>query len=359
MKKETIELNESQLRNIIREAIINELNISTTNSAYNKMQRYGEYNRAKNLSEKSKKIVYCSDKDNLMIYKKMSISSKKLCDAICESIYHHLVISESIDELNAYHGSYTNFDRFKLDNNTRSSGEGSTATPWGVYVTSKKEIANYYSRTVSRKNNYDEKLGVVKDNGWVYTIEIPDEKNYNYLIFNSSFNQERQILYILNQLVTRGVIDRYTFGYLYKCVAPYKISQNDNVLKGFNNNLSLGGNIKNGGFINGIKNYWNTKKGSSNVYQEDIKITNIAQFYNLLGATLLRKQGNNTNNSTSMGNRLASEALYKAGFVGIKIPTGYYGHSSYYGEYNYVIFNPNDIKIISKEPTPNGDWRNR
>jgi hypothetical protein len=294
----------------------------------------------------------------------MKITRSELKDIICESIYRHLVMSEGIDELNAYHGSYTNFDRFKLDNDTRSSGEGSTCTPWGVYVTTKKEIANYYSRSVSRKRNYDEKLGIVKDNGWVYTIEIPDEKNYNYLTFGSrfgdngtSFGQVRQILYILNQLVTRGVIDRTTFGYLYKCVGSYKIPKNDNILKGFNNNLSLSGNIKNSGFISGIKDYWNTKKGSSDAYQGDIK--DIEQFYNLLGATLLRKQGSNTNNNTQMANKLASEALYKAGFIGIKIPTGYYGHSSYYGEYNYVIFNPNDIKIISKEPTPNGDWRNR
>jgi len=294
----------------------------------------------------------------------MKISRDKLQNMIYESIYRHIVMSEGIDELNAYHGSYANFDRFKLDNNIRSSGEGSTASPWGVYVTSKKEVANYYASAVSRKNNYDKKLGVVKDKGWVYTIEIPDERNYNYLSFGSrfgddgtSFGQERQILYILNQLVTRGVIDRTTFGYLYKCVAPYKIPQNDNALKGFNNNLSLSGNIKNSGFVNGIKNYWNTKKGSSDAYQGNIK--DIEQFYNLLGATLLRRQGNNTNGNTQMANKLASEALYKAGFIGIKIPTGYYGHSSYYGEYNYVIFNPNDIKIISKEPTPNGDWRNR
>jgi hypothetical protein len=276
----------------------------------------------------------------------IKISESRLRCLIKESIYR--IINENVNELNAYHGSYANFDRFKLDNNTRSSGEGSTASPWGVYVTTKKDIAHYYASAVSRKRNFDRELGVVKNKGWVYTVEIPDENNYNYLTFGSGFGQERQILHILNQLVTRGVIDRTTFGYLYKCVAPYKIPQNDKILNGFNNNLSLSGNIKNSGFVNGIKNYWNTKKGSLDTYQGNVK--DIEQFYNLLGTTLLRRQGNNANDNAQMANKLASEALYKAGFIGIKIPTGYYGHSSFFNEYNYVIFNPNDIKIISKEP---------
>lgn len=277
----------------------------------------------------------------------IKISESRLRGLIKESIYR--IINENVNELNAYHGSYANFDKFKLNNDIRSSGEGSTSTPWGVYVTTKKDVANYYASAVSRKRNFDKELGMVKDKGWVYTVEIPDEKNYNYLVFSKNAEtwagQERAILYVLNKLVNSGAINRYEFGYLYKHIAPYKIDKNDKFIGNFNQNLSLVGNIKNNGVLNGVSNYWNTKRGMNRAWEGNIK--SIARLYDLLAYFFADEH----QCSTTEGRKLASEALYKSGFVGIKIPTGYYGHSSFFNEYNYVIFNPNDIKIISKEPT--------
>ena len=64
----------------------------------------------------------------------------------------------------AYHGSPHTFDEFKLQH--IGSGEGAAAYGWGLYFSSKKEVAQWYRDSLSR------------DNG-VVTATLPDGSSYN------------------------------------------------------------------------------------------------------------------------------------------------------------------------------------
>ena len=74
------------------------------------------------------------------------------------------IIAEAISELQAFHGSGADFDKFN-HKKYLSSGFGSQAFGWGTYVTTDITIANSYAETASRRNSYGGKnlRAIVRD----------------------------------------------------------------------------------------------------------------------------------------------------------------------------------------------------
>ena len=66
------------------------------------------------------------------------------------------IIAEAISELQAFHGSGADFDKFN-HKKYLSSGFGSQAFGWGTYVTTDITIANSYAETASRRNSFGDK----------------------------------------------------------------------------------------------------------------------------------------------------------------------------------------------------------
>lgn len=67
------------------------------------------------------------------------------------------VLKESIDELQLFHGSHADFDKFEVA--YMSSGWGQQAYGYGFYLAADKQVAQEYAR-----------------GGIIYTVEVPDGK---------------------------------------------------------------------------------------------------------------------------------------------------------------------------------------
>ena len=74
------------------------------------------------------------------------------------------IIAEAISELQAFHGSGADFNKFN-HKKYLSSGFGSQAFGWGTYVTTDITIANSYAETASRRKSYGGKnlRAIVRD----------------------------------------------------------------------------------------------------------------------------------------------------------------------------------------------------
>jgi len=82
------------------------------------------------------------------------------------------LIRENVsNELNAFHGTTANFDKF--DPNFIGKGQGAQFYGSGVYVTTSRETGEGYARLVSDNNGAPDK--------YVYTVDIPDDNGNNYL----------------------------------------------------------------------------------------------------------------------------------------------------------------------------------
>ena len=80
---------------------------------------------------------------------------------------NHKVLNEMV----AYHGTAVEFKAFDLSK--VHTGEGATMYGFGVYVTTNEKTAEYYMKVASRQNN--------KHEGFVMTVQIPDDNGKNYL----------------------------------------------------------------------------------------------------------------------------------------------------------------------------------
>lgn len=82
------------------------------------------------------------------------------------------LIRENVNnEMDAYHGTSANFDRF--DPNFMGSGEGAQMYGWGIYVTTNQQTGEHYADVAAGTNGKDEK--------YLYAVDIPDDNGKNYL----------------------------------------------------------------------------------------------------------------------------------------------------------------------------------
>jgi len=89
-------------------------------------------------------------------------------------------IDEEVDELEAKHSSGADFDKF--DSEYMGKGCGSQVYGWGYYVTTDKETAKGYEDYF--KDNPTYKIGSTKSGSYTYTVEIPDDNDGNYILWD-------------------------------------------------------------------------------------------------------------------------------------------------------------------------------
>lgn len=114
---------------------------------------------------------------------KKKITESQLRNIIKESI------KKCLTEMVAYHGSSVQFQRFDLSQ--AHSGEGGTMYGFGVYVTTNPKTAEYYIDVAKNQNG--------RQQGFLYTVQIPDENGRNY--FNIEHNEPQVYDYIMNGLI--------------------------------------------------------------------------------------------------------------------------------------------------------------
>lgn len=78
---------------------------------------------------------------------------------------------DSLNEMNAYHGSSAYFSRFDLSK--AHTGEGGTMYGYGIYVTTNLDTAKYYLNVAANTNGLKQ--------GFLYQVRIPDDNGRNYL----------------------------------------------------------------------------------------------------------------------------------------------------------------------------------
>ena len=187
------------------------------------------------------------------------------------------VLKESIDELQLFHGSQADFDKFDVA--YMSSGWGQQAYGYGFYVAAQKDTAIQYGR-----------------GGIVYTVEIPSDGLY---LSNKSISKREALG------VARKFFKYYTTEDEYGKEA-YAGHENE---------------------------FWD---------EECRYVADCSDGESLYGTIA----------SIIGSDRQTSKWLNKIGYTGIML---YYKSGDGKPLLNYVIFNPTDIKIISKERINNAN----
>lgn len=174
-----------------------------------------------------------------------------------------------------------------FDTKFMGSGEGAQQYGWGVYITDSEDTAEYYSQEAMNNNG--------ANIGYKYQVQIPDDNGRNYIDWENC-----DIRVIGNALL------------------PY--------------------------IVNAFKAYYPN-------YPQN-KLTEFAQ------STLFDGVGNSLramfNNFMAEGidAKYISQSLAQCGYTGFKVPKDFiHGGTGAQNGYNYVIFNPNDVKIISTNQT--------
>lgn len=83
-------------------------------------------------------------------------------------------VNESVEEMQAWHGSMNSFDAF--DENHVSDGAGAQLKGWGTYVATDRATGEHYCQRFSRDTNQT----------YLYEVQIPDDNGNNYLNFEGN-----------------------------------------------------------------------------------------------------------------------------------------------------------------------------
>ena len=293
--------------------------------------------------------------------------------------------------MSVFHGSGAVFDRFDLSH--VGEGEGSQAYGFGTYVSNKYGTADYYARVASKNKRL-----LYNGKGIKYIEDIPglSPENVDFLegITSSMYGD---LLYGVQE----NDID--VVQYLVDSIKEYegklkKASTDENLRYQLKNLKDLYGRLKGNtlvlkanqvGYVYSVeipddngKNYldWNKPMTREEAYEfveqfkkyypfvnkvtgfskedfEEIKEKidyNIDTYGNIKFGVLYSNLGwlisPKINNRTPILDKLASEALHKLGYTGIKVPVKNLSGGSYNVDgTNYIIFDENDLTITGRE----------
>lgn len=189
--------------------------------------------------------------------------------------------------LKTYHGSGADFDRF--DHDYVGSGEGAQAYGWGTYVTEVEGIGRRYAMIDYRRDG--------SRNHFLYSVEIPDEKEGKYLPYGERVIDPKVRKVLTDRL--QQMADEYWNGE----IPSYKLTELDKALNTF--------------------------------MPRDI-------------ASVLE-----------CSDKEVSQLLSKAGYTGVKYVANVFNRGQKGLSYNYVIFNEKDLGITDKEQFSLKRRRNR
>jgi hypothetical protein len=231
-------------------------------------------------------------------------------------------IIESVDEMQAWHGTDAVFDKFDLA--FLSKGEGSQEYGKGIYVTSSKSTGEHYVEVIrgvrmnakgteymqkkwnasdDEKENAAQEYKNFLDNydsiydklpGHLYKVDIPDDNGSNYFDYAAPMTPD-EAKNIFIEFCKKGLIER----------GKYSDERYQRLINNVNNNPK-----------------WNEIKCG-----RDFQLA-------------LYDEG--------MFERF-SAILESLGYIGVKVPVDYLGGMRYGKKMNYVIFDPKNIRILSRK----------
>ena len=265
----------------------------------------------------------------------------------------------------AYHGSPHRFDKFTLDH--IGTGEGAQAYGWGLYFAGKKEVADYYQKTLAKKtidglpldefldtrpklSTIYDALRMLKERNPNATIEdankfYADQKPYRdtmsaidalytYETVENAKRMRPDIAYRIDELLEEGRL-KVEKGHLYEVeLAP----EEDEYLL-WDKPLSEQTRA-----LNALKTEANRAYSTDNpLYQKFVEFANFLDQNksNFIGSYFYRDLA-----KILGSDKEASEFLNRAGIKGIKYLDGT-SRSKGEGSYNYVIFDDEAIQILN------------
>lgn len=262
------------------------------------------------------------------------------------------IITENIqNEMKAYHGSASDFDKF--DSSFMGNGEGAQSYGWGHYVTTNLKTAKHFAE-VAQTNGFSAKsmcngVSISNEMYSIISMSITNRQSTN------SVDVGEYINFKLENMIQSYNTKKKTGSKFELMKLEYRISDYKKTLKFLNSlgNQEIKGLTKHtdGRIIYEVdipedndKNYisWNkTPKQILNFICYKIPYLSEYQgcfsFGDLYEAYI----------KSGFPPKKLSYDLYRIGFKGIRVPIGYMSGGGYDG-FNYVIFNDNDISIIEK-----------
>jgi site-specific DNA-cytosine methylase len=271
--------------------------------------------------------------------------------------------------IRAYHGTGVSFDKFDLSH--AFEGEGSETFGHGVYVTNSKKIGdNYAQRAKDRKGKFgfDYKIDMSADAGQMLSHYINKNQDVDKGLENARQDLKSALemfpddetlkeLSAILQKNNNEIAEASNEAYLYDVDIPddngenylgWNESQNFPLEKwyrlweithhGFNENEYF----KDGGANydkDRIERIIQMKLDSSENGMQKLPTLKGEELYHALEDFFDRER-------PLRGAKLASRALSKIGFVGIKYPAGMIHGGAEEGDYNYVIFDEDNANIV-------------
>ena len=268
--------------------------------------------------------------------------------------------------IRVYHGSGADFSEFDFDH--MGEGAGSQAFGWGGYVTSSKEIGKDYA-SVGQQSAQTRRIGKDKTPLESAVSSILGQEMYNGTQANTFEKQKAQAIKNSEDLIASygdmlkdsDELDDKGKNFLKKSIESAK--QELKVLRPMTEKQYQEERIKQGKTKNLYEvnipddngsNYldWDAKapKGLLDKIKKDFKISDsdaehVMSQYENKGEGLYRLLSMFSGNTRLGSAKDASSYLSKEGIVGIKYYAGRNFGGANYGDTNYVIFKPEDMKI--------------
>ncbi len=271
--------------------------------------------------------------------------------------------------IRAYHGTGVSFDKFDLSH--AFEGEGSETFGHGVYVTNSKKIGdNYAQRAKDRKGKFgfDYKIDMSADAGQMLSHYINKNQDVDKGLENARQDLKSALemfpddetlkeLSAILQKNNNEIAEASNEAYLYDVDIPddngenylgWNESQNFPLEKWYRLwEITHHGFYENEYFKDGGANYDKDRIERIIQMKLDSPENGMQKLPTLKGEELYHALEDFFDRERPLrGAKLASRALSEIGFVGIKYPAGMIHGGAVEGDYNYVIFDENNVNIV-------------
>lgn len=271
--------------------------------------------------------------------------------------------------IRAYHGTGVSFDKFDLSH--AFEGEGSETFGHGVYVTNSKKIGdNYAQRAKDRKGKFgfDYKIDMSADAGQMLSHYINKNQDVDKGLENARQDLKSALemfpddetlkeLSAILQKNNNEIAEASNEAYLYDVDIPddngenylgWNESQNFPLEKWYRLwEITHHGFNENEYFKDGGANYDKDRIERIIQMKLDSPENGMQKLPTLKGEELYHALEDFFDRERPLrGAKLASRALSEIGFVGIKYPAGMIHGGAVEGDYNYVIFDENNVNIV-------------
>jgi len=316
----------------------------------NDEEEYGHYIIK---SKKRTKLIKCSR------YANSSENRNKLIKWVVKNYRQYKLIDE---EVTAYHGTPHDFDKFSTDK--IGTGEGSQSFGWGLYFTSKEDIAKNYAKM--NIGWYGNNLPIINNINKIFKSKgINEYDKFDLIDFADTLTMTRDFKSALKQLEKWSKHDKTgLYKTLFNDLSKLNVDETEKLL-GTGNlykvTIHRGKTPDQYTWLN-----W-YEKVPNNLKPKIIQTLKDIQNYSALGLNPneeIQKDIDKINNNSIVGQaaysiltvasgdesgKSASLGLLKNGIDGIRYPSGTLSGIKDSDAYNYVVFDPKAIEIQNKQ----------